>query len=142
MADGESLPSVLERLLDATNAHDLDALTECFAVDYTNETPAHPDRSFTGREQVRRNWAQIFGAVPDLEATVVRWVADGPVVWAEWHHHGTRRDGLPHELAGVTVIGVRDDRIQWARFYLEPVVRDGVDVTAAIRRGMAADAAR
>lgn len=69
MRDGQSLPAVLERLLDATNAHDLDALTDCFAVDYANETPAHPDRSFTVREQVRRNWTQIFTGVPDLKAT-------------------------------------------------------------------------
>lgn len=142
MANGQSLPSVLERLLDATNSHDLDALTECFALDYANETPAHPDRSFTGREQVRRNWTQIFGAVPDLKATVVRWAADGQTVWAEWQHRGTRRDGLSHELAGVTVIGVRDNRIRWARFYMEPVVRDGVDVAAAIRRGMAGEPKR
>lgn len=142
MRDGQSLPAVLERLLDATNAHDLDALTDCFAVDYANETPAHPDRSFTGREQVRRNWTQIFTGVPDLKATLVRWAADGQTVWAEWQHHGTRRDGMPHELAGVTVIGVRDDRIQWARFYLEPVVRDGIDVATAIRRATAGDASR
>jgi ketosteroid isomerase-like protein len=140
--DGTSLPAVLKRLLDATNAHDLDALTDCFAVDYANETPAHPDRSFTGREQVRRNWTQIFGGVPDLKATLIRWAGDGETLWAEWRHLGTRRDGTPHELAGVTVIGVRDDRIQWASFYLEPVLRDGNDVETAIRSAMARDASR
>jgi ketosteroid isomerase-like protein len=140
--DGTSLPAVLKRLLDATNAHDVDALTDCFAVDYANETPAHPDRSFTGREQVRRNWTQLFGGVPDLEATLIRWAADGETLWAEWRHRGTRRDGTVHELAGVTVIGVRDDRIKWASFYLEPVLRDGVDVDTVIRSAMARDASR
>ena len=140
MKDGKSLPAVLKRLLDATNSHDLDALTDCFAVDYVNKTPAHPDRSFTGREQVRRNWTQIFSGVPDLKATLIRWAADGETLWAEWQHRGTRRDGPLHELAGVTVIGVRDDRIQWASFYLEPVLRDGIHVETAIRSAMARDA--
>jgi hypothetical protein len=63
-------------------------------------------------------------------------------LWAEWRHGGTRRDGTLHELAGVTVIGVRDDRIQWASFYLEPVLRDGNDVETAIRSAMARDASR
>jgi len=26
--------------------------------------PAHPERGFTGREQVRKNWTQIFGCHP------------------------------------------------------------------------------
>ncbi|HYT76087.1 MAG TPA: nuclear transport factor 2 family protein [Vicinamibacterales bacterium] len=142
MADGETLPAVLKRLLEATNAHDLEALTECFAVDYSNETPAHPDRNFMGREQVRRNWARIFAGVPDLHAELVRWIAGGDTFWAEWQHRGTSVDGRPHEMAGVTVIGVRDDNIRWARFYLEPVLRDGIDVEAAIRGAMAGDASR
>jgi hypothetical protein len=37
----------------ATDARDLEALVACFAPDYRNETPAHPERGFTGREQVR-----------------------------------------------------------------------------------------
>jgi ketosteroid isomerase-like protein len=44
----------IERLVLATNRHDLDALAACFAADYENETPAHPARSFRGRDQVRR----------------------------------------------------------------------------------------
>lgn len=62
--------ALVERLCRATNDHDLEALTRCFAPDYRNETPAHPVRSFQGREQVRRNWEQIFAGVPDIEAKV------------------------------------------------------------------------
>ena len=60
--------TMVEQLERATNAHDLEALVECFAEDYENETPLHPARSFRGREQVRRNWTQIFAFVPDLHA--------------------------------------------------------------------------
>src|SRR4029077_396647 len=64
--------AMVERLRVATNAHDLEAVVSCFAADYRNETPAHPERGFTGRDQVRRNWEQIFAAVPDVTAEVVR----------------------------------------------------------------------
>ena len=60
---GEEL---LERLAGAVNRHDLDAVQSCFALDYRNETPAHPVRGFTGRAQVRRNWEQIFAFKPAL----------------------------------------------------------------------------
>lgn len=49
--DREAGPlAIINRLLEATNKHDLEALAECFAPGYVNETPAHPTRGFTGRE--------------------------------------------------------------------------------------------
>jgi len=63
---------VLTRLERATNARDINTLVACFAPDYRNETPAHPARSFVGRDQVRRNWEQIFAGIPDLTAKVLR----------------------------------------------------------------------
>ena len=59
---------MVERLVAATNAHDLDALVACFDEDYENETPVHPGRGFRGRDQVRTNWEQIFAFVPDVRA--------------------------------------------------------------------------
>ncbi|MGZ5301942.1 MAG: nuclear transport factor 2 family protein, partial [Actinomycetota bacterium] len=70
MSTNSQVEDLVERLARATNEHDLDALTACFAPEYVNETPAHPERGFRGRDQVRKNWEQIFGAVPDLEADV------------------------------------------------------------------------
>lgn len=69
-AAGEGPGAVLQRLLAAINAHDLDALVSCFADGYVNETPAHPQRGFGGSDQVRRNWTQIFAGVPDIRASV------------------------------------------------------------------------
>jgi ketosteroid isomerase-like protein len=126
--------AMVDRLLAATNAHNLDALVDCFAVDYVNETPAHPSRGFSGREQVRRNWTQIFAAVPDLRAEVVRRAVDGDLAWVEWDMQGTRRDGVPHAMRGVTVFGVADGRAAWASFYLEPVDRAGGSVDDAVGR--------
>ena len=128
-----SLPPLVQRLLDAVRQHDLDALTACFAQDYVNETPAHPARGFRGRDQVRRNWEQIFAAVPDLRAEVVRSAADGTELWSEWEMRGTRADGSTHHLRGVVVLGVAGDLATWARFYLEPVDDSSGDVDAAVR---------
>ena len=131
---GRDPAAVVERLVAAVNAHDLDALVACFAGDYVNETPAHPRRGFRGREQVRRNWAQLFAGVPDLRARVPGTAADGGRVWTEWDLAGTRRDGAPFALRGVVIFGVGGGQITSARFYLEPVEETSGDVDAHTAR--------
>jgi ketosteroid isomerase-like protein len=126
---------LVERLCSATNAHDLEALVACFAPEYVNETPAHPARGFQGRGQVRRNWEQIFGAVPDLKATV-RWVEEGTTAWSEWEMRGTRRDGQAHLTRGVVIFVVVNGEATSARFYLEPVEAGGPGVDESVRRGV------
>jgi ketosteroid isomerase-like protein len=123
----------IDRLVRATNDHDLDALVSCFAEDYENQTPVHPSRGFRGNEQVRRNWEQIFAFVPDLRAEVTRSTVDGDVVWTEWEMTGTRRDGSPHRMRGVVIFGVGDGVAQWARFYVEPVDHSDMTVDDAVR---------
>jgi ketosteroid isomerase-like protein len=128
--------ALVERLRDAVNRHDLEALAGCFAPDFLNETPVHPARSFHGREQVRRNWAQIFAGVPDIEAQVLRSSFDAASAWTEWEMQGTRRDGTPHLMRGVSIFGVGDDQFTSVRFYLEPVEDGGVTVDAAVRQAV------
>jgi ketosteroid isomerase-like protein len=129
--------AMVERLRRATSEHDLDALTNCFALDYRNETPLHPSRGFRGRAQVRRNWEQIFAAVPDIAAEVT-WIEDEATVWSEWEMRGTRRDGAPHHMRGVVIFGVDGDEAIWARFYLEPVQDGGENADEAVRQAVAA----
>lgn len=129
----EQARDMVDRLLAATNAHDLEVLVGCFAQDYVNETPLHPARNFNGRDQVRRNWEQIFGFVPDLRAELFRLTVDGDTAWTEWDMQGTRRDGTAHHMRGVVVFGVRDGLAQWARFYLEPVDEGAGTVDEAVR---------
>src|SRR5438270_12074841 len=114
---GAAATAVVERLRDATNAHDVDAIVACFADDYRNETPLHPARGFVGNEQVRRNWTQILAAIPDLSTEILASATDGDTVWSEWEHRGTRPDGSPHLMRGVIVFGVRDGLIATARFF-------------------------
>jgi hypothetical protein len=124
---------VLDRLHAAQNRHDLDAFVACFDPDYRSEQPVHPDRAFAGREQVRTNWAGIFAAVPDFQAELLRSAQVGGVSWAEWHWHGTRADGTPLDMRGVTVFGIRNDRIAWGRLYLEEVDAAGQGIDQAVQ---------
>jgi hypothetical protein len=82
--------TTLERLRDFINHHDSEAFVACFAPEYQSEQPAYPVRAFTGRAQVRKNWAALFAGVPDLQAEAVRATTQGETVWDEWHLHGTR----------------------------------------------------
>jgi hypothetical protein len=135
MRETQSGPAaVVQRLERATNEHDLEALVACFASEYRNETPAHPERGFTGTRQVRANWTQIFAAIADLTCEVLGCAVDGNTVWSEWEHRGTRPDGTPHLMRGVIIFGVADGLIAWARFYLEPVQENAGSVDQAVRR--------
>jgi ketosteroid isomerase-like protein len=138
-ADGGTtdVGTFVSKLVRATNDHDVDAVVACFAPAYRNETPVHPARSFDGNEQVRRNWTQIFAAVPDVHAEVVRMVEDEGTAWVEMVHRGTKPDGAPHVMRGVVIFGVSGGRADWARFYLEPVQEGGGDADEAVRRATA-----
>lgn len=129
------LPSPLDRLVRAVNAHDLKTLVGCFAQDYVNRTPAHPARGFVGRDQVRSNWEQIFAAVPDVRAHVLRFAVDKPVVWSEWELRGTRTDTRPFLMRGVLIFEVpAGATIAAATFYLEPVEHLSGTADQALRR--------
>jgi ketosteroid isomerase-like protein len=123
---------LIETIQQATNDHDLDALVACFNDTYLSEMPVHPGREFRGNDQVRRNWTQIFAAVPDLKSRLVRSTTAGDTAWAEWEWTGTRRDGQAHLMRGVTILGLADGGAAWARFYMEPVDMAGIGVDAAV----------
>jgi ketosteroid isomerase-like protein len=124
---------VAQRLQAAMNARDIEAFVACFADDYDSSQPAHPDRAFVGRDQVRANWSAIFDGVSDFSAELVAAAVDGDTEWSEWRWHGTQADGQKLEMAGVIVGGVRDGLLEWARLYVEPVEQEGAGIDAAVR---------
>lgn len=127
-------PNFADRLCEATNSHDIDRLVACFTEDYVNETPAHPERGFRGREQVRHNWTQIFAAVPNITAKVIRSDQVDDTLWSEWEMKGTRLDGGEHLMRGVMVFSLDEGRARALRFYLEPVDRSGLDVDQGVQQ--------
>jgi ketosteroid isomerase-like protein len=126
--------AVSERLLEAMNAHDLEGQLACFNEDYRSEQPAHPARTFSGREQVRENWSRLHESIPDFRAELLRVAVVGDEEWGEWIWRGTKEDGTPLDERGVTIMGIRDGKIAWGRLYFEETEREGADITETVRR--------
>jgi ketosteroid isomerase-like protein len=134
MADDASSPrGTLERLRRALNSHDIDAFVDCFDRDYVSEQPLHPDRAFTGADQVRKNWTSVFRSLPDLKAELRAAIDDGDSVWSEWHWTATNQDGSPFDWRGVMIMGVGNGRIVWARLYMDPTDMTGAGIDAAVQ---------
>ena len=113
--------AVFERMIQATNRHDLEAVVAFFAPDYRSEQPFHPERNFVGPAGVRKNWSFFFTTIPDIQIEILGEVEEGDTVWAELHFHGTQTDGKKHAVRGVTLQGIQADQIIWARMYIETV---------------------
>jgi ketosteroid isomerase-like protein len=121
-AQTHSSPQVVfERMIQATNRHDLDAMLQYFAPDFRSEQPCHPERAFTGRAGVRKNWSFFFTTVPDMQVDILNAVEEGDTVWAELHYRGMQTDSKKFTVKGVTMMGIQADQIIWARLYIEPV---------------------
>jgi ketosteroid isomerase-like protein len=126
--------SVIERLQQAMNRHDLEAFLACIGPEYRSEQPAHPNRGFAGREQAERNWAAMFAGMPDFHAEVLATAVDGDTAWTEWHWTGSRSDGTALDMRGVTLFTIDEGRIVSGRLYMEEVEDVGGDIDATVRR--------
>jgi len=126
--------AVTTRLRDAMNDHDLEAFLDCFHEDYRSEQPIHPGRGFGGRDQVRANWSAVFSGVPDFAADLVSQCLEQGREWSEWRWTGTRQDGSNLDMAGVIIVGVREDRIAWGRLYVESVQEGDETIDKAVER--------
>ena len=129
---GVRVGDVINRLVKAMNLHDLSAAAALFHPDYRSSQPAHPGRTFTGREQMRANWAAMFAGIPDFRAELVRSVDEGQMTWSEWHWTGTRTDGQAFEMRGVTLFEIADDVIVAGRLYLEDVEREVIGIDEVV----------
>lgn len=127
------MSDVVERLAAMMNEHDLPGAAALMHQDYRSEQPVHPGRAFVGRAQMEANWKAMFEGIPDFHAELVRSVWDGETVWAEWHWTGSRTDGEPFEVRGVSLFEVHQDQIVAGRLYLEDVVRDDARIEDAVQ---------
>jgi hypothetical protein len=123
-----------ERLVQATNDHDLEAMLACFENDYRSEQPAHPARAFQGIDQVRKNWSAMLEAVPDVRWEILRSAETSDTAWVELRLEGTQPDGSKLHEIGVVIFGVPGEKIAWARLYLEDVEANGWDIDAEVKR--------
>src|SRR3954454_22856166 len=117
--------ALMDRLTAAQNAHDLEGMLACFHEDYRSEQPLFPTRTFQGIDQVRANWSALLDAIPDFRAETLCSAVDGDTVFVEVHWTGTKADGSPLDERGVLITSIRDDRIAWARLYVDEVDHAG-----------------
>ena len=88
-----AMKELVERLVEAWNRHDPDAVAGCYAHDavsrdITLEEPLH------GREAIRNAAAMYMRAFPDIRFEIRRVVCDGNVACEEWRATGTHEGDL------------------------------------------------
>jgi ketosteroid isomerase-like protein len=126
---GPRAADFVSNFTSAVNSHDADAVVGCFSEDCEFVLPQHPSRGFVGRAQALDNWRTILVAVPDLEVEALDAAHEGDRCWVEWEYTGTRTDGQPHHMRGVTIVDVDETaRLRSARFYVDYVDTDSASV--------------
>jgi steroid delta-isomerase-like uncharacterized protein len=87
------MTDLVERLTEAWNRHDPDAVAECYSPDAvsrdsTLSEPLH------GRQAIRNAAAMYMAAFPDIRFEIRRVACDGDVMCEEWRATGTHEGDL------------------------------------------------
>ena len=105
---------VLQEVLDAFNAHDLDLIMSFFADDCVMDMPHGPGpggRLLVGKDEVREGIRSRLDGIPDIHYGDDRhWVCDDRGV-SEWTIRGTRRTGERIEVRGCDLFEFVDGKI-------------------------------
>ena len=109
MAGSETTTPPLDALLDAFNAHDVDAIMVFFTEDCVLDTP-HGQR-LVGKEEVRTGFQARFDGIPDIHYGDDRHWACGDRGVSEWTIRGTQATGEPIEVRGCDLFELTDGRI-------------------------------
>lgn len=103
---------ILQRVLDAFNRHDLDAIMSYFARDAVFETPRGREawgRRFVGKDEVRHGLAARFEGIPDVHYGDDDHFACGRRGVSEWTITGTTVDGIRIEVRGCDIWAFDED---------------------------------
>ena len=104
----------LKAILNAFNAHDLDAIMEFFAEDCSLDLPRGPEpfgQRFAGKDAVRKGLATRFEGLPDVHYGDDRhWVCGDRGV-SEWTLRGTQQTGERIEVRGCDLLEFVDGKI-------------------------------
>jgi hypothetical protein len=114
MASTHVAPPSLQALLDAFNAHDVDAILSFFTDDCVFDMPRGPapgGRRLVGREQVREGIRSRLDGIPDIHYGDDRhWVCGDRGV-SEWTIRGTQAGGGRIEVRGCDLFEFSGGRI-------------------------------
>ena len=113
MTDTTTTPP-LEAVLDAFNAHDVDAILAFFTEDCVLDMPRGPAPGglrLVGKEQVRKGFQSRFDGIPDIHYGDERHFVSGDRGASEWTIRGTQATGEPIEVRGCDLFEFTDGKI-------------------------------
>ena len=108
------MSSPLPALLDAFNAHDVDAIMALFTDDCIFDTPRGPapgGHRLVGKEEVRKGFQARFDGIPDIVYGDARHFTCGDRGVSEWTIRGTTATGEPIEVRGCDLFELTDGKI-------------------------------
>ena len=104
----------LQSFADAFNAHDLDRIMSHMTDDCVFQASAGPDmdgEKFSGQDQVRKAFDNVFKTFPDAHWGNARHFVSGNRGFSEWVFTGTKPGGTKVEVTGCDLFTFRDGKI-------------------------------
>jgi len=104
----------LQSFADAFNAHDLQTIMSHMTDDCVFEASAGPDlngEKFSGQEQVKKAFENVFEMFPDAHWGNAKHFILGNRGFSEWIFTGTKSDGTKIEVTGCDLFTFKDGRI-------------------------------
>ena len=104
----------LQSFADAFNAHDVNAIMLHMTDDCVFEASAGPDSNgekFTGQDQVRKAFENVFKIFPDAQWANSKHSISGERGFSEWVFTGTKIDGTKVEVTGCDLFTFRNGKI-------------------------------
>ncbi len=104
----------LQSFADAFNAHDVKAIMSLMTEDCVFEASAGPDidgEKFTGQEQVKQAFENVFATFPDANWGNSKHFVSGDRGFSEWIFTGTKIDGTRVEVTGCDLFTFKNGKI-------------------------------
>ncbi len=104
----------LQSFADAFNAHDVKAIMSFMTEDCIFEASAGEEKDgekFTGQEEVRKAFENVFATFPDAYWANARHFISGHRGFSEWTFTGTKPDGSKVEVTGCDLFTFKNGKI-------------------------------
>lgn len=113
-SDKKVTEAFLQSFADAFNAHDVDAIMSHMTDDCVFEASAGPEvngQTFTGQQEVRKSFEEVFAVFPDARWRNPKHFVSGNRGFSEWTFTGTKTDGTKVEVTGCDLFTFKEGKI-------------------------------